>query len=299
MRDLYSDDYESVAGDGERLIPEGLKRLIGAAVFLGLVAAMALWSWRLGTRDAGEVPVIRAMDGPSRVQPDDPGGLQAAHQGLEVNAVLAGRPAPMPRAPAPAGPQPPALTEEDGAQGELVLAAPAVLAERVFEEGDLPMPPQEDPDFVAAAPEFAPAPEPAAVEAVAVDAPAAAGLRPRNRPANLAAARPKTAPVASAPAAAPVAAAAVHEVSGLKAGTRLVQLGAFDSEEITRKAWSQLVARHGDLLGAKSLYVERTTANARVFYRLRVAGFANPEETRAMCEALRARGIDCIPVTLQ
>jgi sporulation related protein len=290
MRDLYSDD-ESVAGDGERLIPDGVRRLTGAAVFLGLIAAMAVWSWRLGTRDAAEVPVIRAMEGASRIQPEDPGGAQAAHQGLEVNAVLAGRPAPMPRAPAPAAPEPPALAPEDGPQGELVLAAPAVLAERVFEEdGDLPMPQQEDlpEDFVAAAPEFAPpaaAPEPPA---------AAPGTRPRGRPANLVVARAKTAPVASTPAA-----PAAHEVSSVKAGARLVQLGAFDSEANTRKAWAELVARHGDLLGSKSLYVERTTGNARVFYRLRVAGFANPEETRAMCEALRARGIDCIPVTLQ
>jgi hypothetical protein len=78
-----------------------------------------------------------------------------------------------------------------------------------------------------------------------------------------------------------------------------VQLGAFDSEEITRRAWSQLVARNGDLLGSKRLHVERTTANARVFYRLRVAGFASADETRRMCEALRSRGVDCIPVTLQ
>ena len=75
--------------------------------------------------------------------------------------------------------------------------------------------------------------------------------------------------------------------------------GAFDSEEITRKAWSQLVARNPDLLSSKSLYVERTTGNARVFYRLRVAGFASSEQTRQMCEALRARGVACIPVTLQ
>ncbi len=95
------------------------------------------------------------------------------------------------------------------------------------------------------------------------------------------------------------AAPAAREVSGVKSGARLVQLGAFDSEEITRKAWDQLVARNGDLLSSKSLYVERTTSNARVFYRLRVAGFADPEETRQMCEALRARGVDCIPVTLQ
>ncbi len=66
-------------------------------MFLGLVAAMGLWSYRLGTRDAAEVPIIRAMEGPARIEPADPGGLQAAHQGLEVNAVLAGRPAPLPR----------------------------------------------------------------------------------------------------------------------------------------------------------------------------------------------------------
>ena len=46
-------------------------------------------------------------------------------------------------------------------------------------------------------------------------------------------------------------------------------------------------------------FVERTTANARVFYRLRVAGFSTSDETRQMCEALRARGVACIPVTLQ
>ena len=52
-------------------------------------------------------------------------------------------------------------------------------------------------------------------------------------------------------------------------------------------------------MSSKNLYVERSTSNARVFYRLRVAGFENTEQTRVMCESLRGRGIDCIPVTLQ
>lgn len=300
MRDVYGDDYESVAGDGaDRLIPDGMRKLTGAAVFLGLVAAMGLWSYRLGTRDAAEVPIIQAMEGPARIQPEDPGGLQAAHQGLEVNAVLAGRPAPMPRESPPAEAEPDELAAEDAPQGELILAAPAALAEQVLgEDQDLPMPLQED---VAARADPELAPDEATAEP---DLPAvAAGPRPRNRPANLVVARakPKTTPVASAtpPVPAVTKIAATREVSGLRSGARLVQLGAFDSEEITRKAWAQLVARNGDLLGSKSLYVERTTANARVFYRLRVAGFDDPEQTRQMCEALRARGIDCIPVTLQ
>ena len=320
MRDLYSDDYESVAGGtADRLIPEGVRKLAGAAIFLGLIGALGLWSYRLGTRDAGEVPIIKAMEGPARVEPANPGGLQAAHQGLEVNAVLAGRPEPAPRPAAPATPPPAVLQAEDAPQGELVQAAPAALAERLLGEGaDLPMPPQEE---IAALVDDADA---EGIElTVPTDLPAAVpGPRPRNRPANLAAARAKTAPVASqaaaaavptpaasktlAPAAKPAevtkvasTAPASKEVSGLRSGTRLVQLGAFDSEEITRKAWDQLVARNGDLLASKSLFVERTTANARVFYRLRVAGFDSAEQTRALCEALRGRGIACIPVTLQ
>jgi hypothetical protein len=88
-------------------------------------------------------------------------------------------------------------------------------------------------------------------------------------------------------------------VTSVSSGARLIQLGAFDSEDITRAAWAQMVARNGDLLGGKSLYIERTTSNARVFYRLRVAGFDSTAQTGQICEQLRSRGIDCIPVTLQ
>jgi cell division septation protein DedD len=115
-------------------------------------------------------------------------------------------------------------------------------------------------------------------------------LRPLRRPSNLVR--------AAAPAPAPAAPAA-REVASVGDGARLVQLGAFDSEAVTRETWARLVEGHGDLLGGKSLYVERTTANDRVFFRLRVAGFDTADETRGMCEALRARGVDCIPVTLQ
>ena len=319
MRDLYSDDYESVAVDGaDRLIPDGVRKLAAATLFLALIATMGLWSYRLGTRDAGEVPVIKAAEGPSRIQPEDPGGLQAAHQGLEVNAVLAGRPAPMPQNLQPAAEAPPALAAEDAPQGELVLKAPAALAQQVLGEDPSPQPEGTPDSMVAtvAASDLAPLPDDA--EAPADAAQTADAQRPRNRPANLVPARSKVTQVsASKPPAAepaerptataqktatpkpPAATAAGKEVAGLPTGARLVQLGAFDSEAITRQAWAQLVAQNRDLLGSKSLFVERTTANARVFYRLRVAGFETADQTRALCEALRSRGTACIPVTLQ
>jgi cell division septation protein DedD len=329
---VYSDDYDSVTGDDRpRWIPESVRRFGGALLFLGLVGMMALWAYRLGTRDAGEVPIIRAMEGPSRFQPEDPGGSTAAHQGLEVNAVLAGRPAPEDAAAAQLAPQPGALVAEDGPQGMLEIATPAPRDAGLDAAMELQMPVADDP--LAATPDPEPTPgslaegflveDPAApdaeadamaaavaaaVAAVAAETPpaeaaAAAGPAPRSRPANLRPARPAAAPAATAaaaPAPAPTAAApAAREASALPAGTRLVQLGAFDSEAVAREAWGRLAARYPDLLADKSLYVERTTANARVFYRLRVAGFSNTDQTRAMCEALRARGVDCIPVTLQ
>lgn len=314
MRDLYSDDYESVAGDvRDRLIPQSIRRMAGAAVFVGLVGAMALWSYRLGTRDATEVPIIRAMEGPARLQPEDPGGLQAAHQGLEVNAVLSGQPAPVPRERTPLEPAPPALAEEDGPQGELVVAAPASLPDAAEGE-DLRMPEAEAQEVLAAlevglAPDLggAPAEADAPVEADLLPEGTTPAVRPLGRPSNLVratakapAAAPKAQPKAASAAPAPAPGVAqAREVGSVSPGSRLVQLGAYDSEAITRQAWAQLVAKNGDLLGSKSLYVERTTSNARVFYRLRVAGFENTEQTRVMCEALRARSIDCIPVTLQ
>lgn len=322
MRDLYSDDFESVAADGaDRLVPEGVRRATGALVFLGVIVILGVWAWRLGTRDAHEVPVIRAMAGPSRVQPADPGGLQAAHQGLEVNEVLGG----VPEAPAkaaaavpPARPAPPALAPEDATQGELVASAPKALAERVLGQvsSELAVPDEGLAETDAAAMQPILPPDVTDETDGAETAAPATDVRPRSRPAGLQVARaapapaPTTAsaPTASAPTAAAAApakpapakpAVATNEVGSVQSGARLVQLGAFDSEEITRKAWSSLVAKNPDLLASKSLYVERTTSNARVFYRLRVAGFQSADDTRRMCEALRSRGVACIPVTLQ
>jgi len=310
MHEAYSDDFASIAvGDRDRLIPAGVRKLAGAVVFLGVVSAMGLWSYRLGTRDAAEVPVIRAMEGPARIQPEDPGGAQAAHQGLEVNTVLSGVPAPVARTPATTAPLPvvPALAEEDAPQGALIVAAARAFAEPADAAGDdLQMPLGEDgieTVVVEGAPDLgALVAETLAAEAEATGA--EAGARPRSRPGNLQRVRaqaPAVTAAATPPAAAATrpAAAPAREVASVSSGSRMVQLGAYDSEQSTRQAWSRLVAQHGDLFAGKSLYAERATSNSRVFYRLRVAGFSNTEQTRVMCEQLKARGIDCIPVTLQ
>ncbi|MFQ8431797.1 SPOR domain-containing protein [Amaricoccus sp. W119] len=312
MRDLLSDEYDSVAGrPTEELVPASLRRIAGAVLFLGVIGAMGLWSYRLGTRDANEVPVIKAMAGPARVAPEDPGGARAAHQGLEVNSVLAGN-QPDPTGIAPAAPEPVALADEDAAEGDLVIAGTPIEPDAASradggpEAQPKPLSPVSIQNELAAmvasvAPVAAAEPEGEPGDAPGDDPGAApvAGDRPMGRPSNLRMAR-TTAPVEAAPTRSGASVSSQpREVSSVAQGSRLVQLGAYDSEALAREAWGRLVARDGDLLGAKSLYVERTTSNARVFYRLRVAGFDSADETRQMCDALRGRGVDCIPVTLQ
>ena len=309
MRDLYSDDYESVAGDGaDRLIPDGVRRLAGAAVFLGLVAALGLWSYRLGTRDAAEVPIIRAMEGPARIEPEEPGGLQARAPGARgergarrasrrrsrrrtAGQARAGGAGGGGRAAGRAGPRGAGGAGRAGARRG---RGPADAARRRVPRISWPF-------------------------ALAEPARLAGGRRTGCRRARGAGRRAGTA--AAEPAgepggrprqggAAPAAGAAGRGGgAGARAGARGVGPAArapgwcssapSTARRSPARPGTSWWRRNGDLLGSKSLYVERTTANARVFYRLRVAGFENTEQTRQMCEALRARGIDCIPVTLQ
>jgi hypothetical protein len=328
MDEVYSDDDTSAAdGRTNRAGLATFRRAASVVIFIGLVGLMGLWAYRLGTRDASEVPIIKAMQGPTRIEPEIPGGLQAANKGHEINKVLEGGAAPAPRDPIVLE-ETPQLAEEDRPQPELELAlrAPdetanpgdreaelgALVAEAIANNeatapGDLVKPAPDlggsplvagDVEELAAEEDEASEPEVAALS----------GPRPVSRPANLVRVRakptpvatPKTVPVRSAPA--PQAAAAapqIREVNTLSSGSRLVQLGAYDSDAVARHAWRKLVAANSDLLSSKSLYIERATSNARVFYRLRVAGFSNTDQTRDLCEALRARSIDCIPVTLR
>ncbi|MEO1688579.1 MAG: hypothetical protein AAFU61_11800, partial [Pseudomonadota bacterium] len=74
----------------------------GAAVSAALLIGGAIWAQGLATRDPGEIPFLRAEDGPMKVQPDDPGGLKLAETDLAVERMVAGREAGEARPAAPA-----------------------------------------------------------------------------------------------------------------------------------------------------------------------------------------------------
>ena len=284
----------------------------GALVSLGLVVGMAVWAFQLTMRDVSGVPVIRALEGPMRVPPADPGGTQAEHQGLAVNRIAeGGEAAPVPDrlvlAPPPVDLEAVSFASSSQAAPTVSVApAPAptpseisagtqALIDRLIERAE-PLPGAPAAEVAAAA---APVVDivPAAARVIPASVPGVArSLRPEGRPAAIAA-RALAAPTQVA-AARPVA---VEEITPdtLAEGTRLVQLGAFDTPDIARAEWERLTGLFPDYFVGRARVIQEASSGGQAFYRLRAHGFEDLAASRRFCAALMAQSAPCIPVTVR
>jgi hypothetical protein len=310
--DPYENGYPLAAGRTGRLV-----NLAGAACSVALILGLGVWGYKLAVRDVTGIPVFRAVEGPLRVAPADPGGQQASHQGLSVNAVAAaGTARPVPEA-LRLAPKPVDLAEEDvagladmpvaddmpaaspnlaaGAIAPVVAAiespdeqdaVAAALAEALADDGAVP---DAQPGDVLALNDVSAGGEGAM--AVAAADPAPPVVRPRARPAGLGRTpSPAGAAVAAAPAPAEV------DAASLPAGSNLVQMGAFDDAETARREWARLQGLFPDLLGGKSMVIQSAQSGGRTFFRLRAAGFDGAEAARGFCSELLKGNATCIPV---
>lgn len=285
-----------------------LTNLTGAALSLALIAGVGVWGTKMVMRDVSGVPVVRATEGPMREAPADPGGDAAANQGLAVNAVAAEGTAAAPADRLVLAPPPLELSLEDVSpviqpqavaeatpRAELVEQAPQAAPEEVQTASILALADQ----IAAGAPALAPLEEAVtgadAVEGAEVETVegAAAVLRPRARPASLTSVSEA---VALAVAAARSAPADEVDADTIPLGTRLAQLGAYDSAEVARAEWDRLAGRFGDFLEGKQRVIQRAESGGRTFYRLRAMGFADLGDARRFCSALVAERAECIPV---
>ena len=338
---MYHQDAGTTAGQGG----VSLTSLAGAALSLGLLVGVGVWGYELAMRDVTGVPVVRALEGPMRVQPEDPGGMSAEHQGLAVNAVAAEGGAARPADTLTLAPQPTELAAEDSpadptaaaAVAAAPMPAPETAPEALAEASDLAVLAAlevDDPvaaalaladavsegveplseaapesetvpaptEAVAVAPEVTPTPEPETQsDRIAADVPGVKrSPRPLRRPAELAIAASVSvsARADASPATAAVAAPEVNEIdpTNLPVGTRLVQLGAFDSPEVARSEWTKLASRFDDYMGGKTRVIEEAQSGGKTFYRLRAHGFADLSDARRFCSALMAEKAACIPV---
>jgi formaldehyde-activating enzyme involved in methanogenesis len=78
------------------------------------------------------------------------------------------------------------------------------------------------------------------------------------------------------------------EADTLPVGSRLVQLGAFESEDLARAEWEELAERFSDVMDGKPRVIQAAASGGKTFYRLRVAGFDDLADARRFCATLVA-----------
>jgi hypothetical protein len=292
-----------------------LTNLAGAAVSLALVVGVGIWGYKLLVRDVSGIPVVRAAVGEMRVRPVEPGGDFAPHQGLSVNSVAAIGTADVLAEELHLAPRPTELADEDQPVPDVTDAA---LTLPDVSEGEIQPLEQQAPE----AQEITAAFEDGSIDSIVAqliegngyDNPlegegvpvlasvsgadisaldAKGGLQMSLRPI----VRPQLSAVAAAiPVAAEAGEAFDLDAASLPVGTRLVQLGAFDTPEIARAQWGKLNARFAPFMEGKKRIVMEATSGGRTFYRLRAEGFEDIGDARRFCSALVAESVDCIPV---
>ena len=272
---------------------------------VGLLVGMIVWGYSVVTRDVSGVPVVRALEGPSRIAPENPQGDIVDHQGLSVNQVQAEgsagdiaeriRLAPGPGdlrdsdlAPAAIEAASAIAASQPEPSEELILTATDAAVQEVLgviePVADVPVGPiVETPVISADVPGVTLSPIPP--------------RRPESlvRPASAVVPVTDTVPrLNTEPEAAPVVEVAAD---ALPAGTRLVQLGSFDTAEEARAAWDAMAREFGDIMQGKQRVVLKGNIGAAEFWRLRAAGFESRADAQRFCAVIdNGKSRICIPV---
>lgn len=246
----------------------------GAVLSVVLVGGFIYWGVKISTRDPHYIPIIEAMEGPSREAPRDPGGRSAEFQGLEVNALLTnGTRSEIEEA--RIAPEGISLADEDQPLSESAIEQALLEAQARQESAELG------------------AADVEVVEAVLGRSGPQRGaplysLRPLPRPVHLE--RPER------PQSATEASAAQSDLAAYSPSSDFsIQLGAYNKESDAERAWSFLAARHDDLIRGRQHYIQKATANGQIFYRLRVDGFDSLNMASNACAEFKARGAGCTP----
>ncbi|MEM7745526.1 MAG: SPOR domain-containing protein [Pseudomonadota bacterium] len=265
---------------------------VGAAIAMSLLMALGVWFYRLGVRDAENVPIIRAALTPEKERPENPGGAVTPHQGVAAYEVTEGD---TPQAAAVVlAPEPPQPSDQDLPMGQIVPEPPSppatVVAEAAGPGGDpdaeIPAPVVEG-EVEAEAPE-APAEDPAPVVLTGTE------FAPSDSP--IARARPQNLEQLNRQAVEWDRQAEGDLATRAANSAVQIQLAADPDEIVIRRLWDRIQRANNDLLTDRALAVQTTTSGGIKFYRLRVGPFRDGSEARAICQALKARGQDCIVV---
>ena len=328
MQDQTYDDYDAEADRPSRFgrIRSAVSTAIGALVAMALLMALGIWFYRLGVRDAQNVPIIRAAMEPEKVRPTDPGGLVAPHQEIESYEVAGSQPTAS--AAAVVATQPPQPKPEDLPMAALqpagdqetatpetqtpVVIQPLPSAEgtaqngepvQANEAGDTPEAPADgqqlalsdqtlsDPQPDQQQVEVEPDQSTAETEAEP-EFPGATKFAPARSP--VAAPRPANVEARIVAAVATEQQTQLDLVKAAASSPVQIQLAADPNEQAIRAKWLKIRKANEDLLHNRALAIQTTVSGGTTFYRLRIGPFDSAAEARSVCQALKGRGQDCI-----
>ncbi len=293
---MYEDpDDRDFMIEGEGL-PHGMARWLPSLVVLTAIGGfltLAWYAYHAGTQSVRDedLLVVEADDSPIKEKPLDPGGMQFPDQDKTVFETFSAkrdnpkveRVLPPPEEPimvetaAPAPVEPPVASDKP----ELVIGADTGVAVKLPAD-EAPKPKAED---VARAKEAA-RPMPSLSKDVA----------PADNQAETFIARNEAKAETVKKEAAKTEEKLISPADAVPAsGNVRIQLGAYRSEEEALAAWGKIVRKHANLLSGRERLIVRADLGAKgIYYRLRIPGFANTLEAKAMCDKLTARGQACI-----
>lgn len=250
--------------------------IIAAGIFV--IVAFALIIWQVysggGVQPGGEVPLVKAEEGPEKVKPDEPGGMEIPDRDKLIYGRVAGQQDDSEAQHLRPGPEVP--MDKPKPDAAPVAAAPApqgALPQMQVSQVQVPKaqaPQAEAPAAEAPAQKPVPAPLPAAPHKTVVEVP-----------------HPlvKTAENLSLPAA-----VATN-------GDYLIQLGAFSDRAKALAAWQQIKMKFPGVLSKLQPDVITVDRGGKgVLYRLqagKLAGRANADE---LCATLKAKAQPCMVV---
>ncbi len=265
----YEEDYEEYDefdDDDDRGLP-GFVVLIMGIVMIGAFVSVVWIAYKQGLKVGGEnaieTPYVAADPDPIKIETADDGTTTVEDR--EVYDALDGDNA-APVTTLAEGPEEPVDRSVEDTIG--ALAAGAEATEGLSEEVEDRLASLQAEDEAAFGDEAAEAP------ATEEDAgPATTSVTPANvRPASRGAA----------------AGSAI-------AGTHVVQVGAFRSNDEAMNQWARLESRLGDYLSGKAPDVEMADLGDRgVYHRLRIGPFTSSDDAKTYCSGLKERGQDCL-----
>ena len=269
--------------------PAKYANIVGAfisfAVFIGVIG----WGAQTLMRDSSGVPVVRALEGPSRMAPVNPGGVPASHQGLTVNQVSSSQKTVLVGELLQLAPGPINLQIDDLPIVKQIINEATGLLELkktdVLEIESAIVEPSTDSDEIIV--KLASILTSSTLSSLAPEAPNVmlnASSRPQVRPKSwLKTNLPRK--VATRGGEVPL-------------GTLMVQLGAFSDKNTALKAWKRLSERYGDYFVGKEATILNGKISEQEIYRLRVYGFNDINESRRLCTALHGQNAECYPVVM-